>query len=95
MNQEEPVVYVVDDDPSLRGAIDSLLRSAGWRVQTFVSARDFLDAKPRPQHACLILDIRLPDVSGLDLQGELIKGTSSSRLFSSQVTPTSRCLSAR
>jgi PleD family two-component response regulator len=43
MKQEDTVVYVVDDDAFLRGAIDSLLRSAGWRVQTFVSARDFLD----------------------------------------------------
>lgn len=73
MIQEDPVVYVVDDDPSLRAAIDSLLRSVGWRVQTFVSARDFLDANPPAQDACLILDIRLPGVNGLDLQSELIK----------------------
>src|SRR3984957_12259152 len=74
MKQEDTVVYVVDDDASLRGAIDSLLRSAGWRVQTFISARDFLDSKPQPrQRACLILDVGLPGVSGLDLQSELIK----------------------
>ena len=73
MIQEDPIVYVVDDDPSLRGSIDSLLRSAGWRVQTFVSARDFLDANPPARHACLVLDVRLPGVSGLDLQSELIK----------------------
>src|ERR1700727_2639838 len=74
MNQEDSVVYVVDDDPSLRGAIDSLLRSVGWRVQTFVSARDFLDSKPQArQRACLVLDVGLPGVSGLDLQSELIK----------------------
>jgi FixJ family two-component response regulator len=74
MKQEESVVYVVDDDPSLRGAIDSLLRSAGWRVQTFVSARDFLDSKPDAQrHACLIIDVGLPGLSGLDLQSELVK----------------------
>jgi serine phosphatase RsbU (regulator of sigma subunit) len=71
--EEDSVIYVVDDDPSLRGAIDSLLRSAGWRVRTFVSARDFLDATPPAEHACLILDIRLPGVSGLDLQSELVK----------------------
>ena len=71
--EEDSVIYVVDDDPSLRGAIDSLLRSAGWRVRTFVSARDFLDANPPAEHACLILDIRLPGVSGLDLQSELVK----------------------
>ena len=73
MNQEESVVYVVDDDPSLRGAIDSLLRSVGWHVQTFVSARDFLDSKPQDRHACLVLDVALPGLSGLDLQSELIK----------------------
>jgi serine phosphatase RsbU (regulator of sigma subunit) len=74
MKQEDTVVYVVDDDASLRGAIDSLLRSAGWRVQTFVSAQDFLDSKPEArQRACLILDVGLPGVSGLDLQSELIK----------------------
>jgi FixJ family two-component response regulator len=73
MNQEDSVVYVVDDDPSLRGAIDSLLRSVGWRVQTFVSARDFLDSKPQDRHACLVLDVALPGLSGLDLQSELIK----------------------
>ena len=73
MKQEESVVYVVDDDPSLRGAIDSLLRSAGWRVQTFVSAQDFLDSKPQDRHACLVLDVALPGLSGLDLQSELIK----------------------
>src|ERR1700727_2977415 len=73
MNQEESVVYVVDDDPSLRGAIDSLLRSVGWRVQTFVSAQDFLDSKPQDRHACLVLDVALPGLSGLDLQSELIK----------------------
>ncbi len=73
MIQEDPIVYVVDDDPAVRGAIDSLLRSAGWRVQTFVSARDFLDADPPARHACLVLDVRLPGVSGLDLQSELIE----------------------
>jgi serine phosphatase RsbU (regulator of sigma subunit) len=74
MKQEDTVVYVVDDDASLRGAIDSLLRSAGWRVQTFVSAQDFLDSKPEArQRACLILDVGLPGVSGLDLQSELIR----------------------
>ena len=70
---EDPIVYVVDDDPSLRGAIYSLLRSAGWRVQTFASAGDFLDANPSARPACLVLDVRLPGVSGLDLQNELIK----------------------
>ncbi len=73
MMEEDSVIYVVDDDPALRGAIDSLLRSAGWRVQTFVSASDFLDANPPARNACLVLDVRLPGVSGLDLQNELIK----------------------
>jgi FixJ family two-component response regulator len=61
------VVFVVDDDPSVLKALSRLLRSAGHRVETFTSVRDFLD------HACydlpclLVLDIRMPDQSGLDL----------------------------
>ena len=89
MNQEDSVVYVVDDDPSLRGAIDSLLRSVGWRVQTFVTARDFLDSKPRDRHACLVLDVALPGLSGLDLQSELIKNKIQIPVISSQATRTS------
>jgi two-component system, NtrC family, response regulator AtoC len=66
-------VYVVDDDVSVREAVGSLIRSAGMRVQTFGSAREFL-ATPRAEApSCLVLDLHLPGLSGLDLQQELAK----------------------
>ena len=73
LNQQEPVVLVVEDDESLRGVISSLLRSVGLRVETFGSAAAFLDATLPPDAGCLILDIRLPGRSGLDLQADLLK----------------------
>ena len=73
LNQQEPVVLVVEDDKSLRGVISSLLRSVGLRVETFSSAAAFLDATLPPDAGCLILDIRLPGRSGLDLQADLLK----------------------
>jgi FixJ family two-component response regulator len=70
---DDPVVLVVDDDPSLREALNSLLRSVGLRVEVFGSAPEMLEA-PLPEVAsCLVLDIRLPKRSGLDFQSELIK----------------------
>ncbi|MCU1273160.1 MAG: Nitrogen regulation protein [Bryobacterales bacterium] len=60
-------MYVVDD-PGIREALDSLIRSVGFRVETFASARDFLDRNPVNTPGCLVLDVRLPARSGLDLQ---------------------------
>src|ERR671914_352278 len=69
-----PLVYVVDDDESVREALGSLLRLEGLAVQTFPSAQEFL-AFPRPDvPSCLVLDVQLPGLSGLDLQAELAKG---------------------
>jgi len=66
-----PTVFVVDDDVSVRESLESLLRSAGWHFQTFSSAKDFL-AHPRVLAAsCLILDVNLPDLNGLDLQTQI------------------------
>ncbi|MCU1337991.1 MAG: nodW [Bryobacterales bacterium] len=73
MSKQNPVVYVVDDDPSIREALDSLVRSAGFTVLTFISAQDFLGSTRQDAPACLVLDIRLPGLSGLDLQRELIQ----------------------
>jgi len=70
---EEPIVYVVDDDASVREALGNLLRSVGLRVQLFGSAPEFLQSKLADVPSCLILDIRLPRVSGLDFQAELAK----------------------
>src|SRR5262245_51876634 len=64
-------VFVVDDDPSMRNALKNLLRSAGFEPQLFASAQEFLDANRPDLPSCLILDIRLPGLSGLDLQREL------------------------
>lgn len=73
MSSSEPVVFVVDDDVSVREALSGLLRSAGWNVETFVSAREFL-ARPRANvTSCLVLDVRLPGLSGLDLQQRMVE----------------------
>jgi FixJ family two-component response regulator len=68
---EEPIVYVVDDDASVREALGNLLRSVGLPVQLFGSAPEFLQSKLADVPSCLILDIRLPRVSGLDFQADL------------------------
>jgi len=71
MTQTDPIVFVVDDDVSVRRSTERLLRSAGLKVQTFTSAREFL-MSPRPEGpACLVLDVRMPGLSGMDLQREL------------------------
>lgn len=67
------MVFVVDDDLSMREALSSLLRSVGLSVETFGSARDFLNYKRPDCAACLVLDVRMPGLSGLDLQQELHK----------------------
>jgi FixJ family two-component response regulator len=64
----QPVVFVVDDDVSVRESLELLISSAGWRCETFASAAQFL-ARPRlTVPSCLVLDVRLPDLNGLDLQ---------------------------
>ena len=64
-------VAIVDDEAALREATDSLLRSAGFRAESFASAEDFLRSKRRDSASCLILDVRLPGMSGLELQRHL------------------------
>ncbi len=71
MSDPDPVVFVVDDDASIREALTSLLRSVGLGVETFGSAREFLNGQRPDAPGCLVLDVRLPGVSGLDLQREL------------------------
>jgi FixJ family two-component response regulator len=66
-----PVVFVVDDDQSIREALTSLIRSVGLSVETFGSAREFLTHQLPDAPGCLVLDVRLPGLSGLDLQREL------------------------
>jgi FixJ family two-component response regulator len=64
-------VFVIDDDPSVREAIDSLIRSVGINVRTFSSAQEFMSSNRPDAPACLVLDVRMPGLSGLDLQREL------------------------
>jgi len=65
-------VYVVDDDPSSRSALGRLLKSAGFRVNLFTSAQEFLDFDPVEPEAVMILDVRMPGLNGLELQKRLM-----------------------
>ena len=68
MAHATPIVFVVDDDVSVRESLELLIRCAGWQPETFASAQAFL-ARPRLlAPSCLILDVGLPDLNGLDLQ---------------------------
>jgi len=68
MRQPDAIIAIVDDDLSVREGLESLIRSAGWRVETFASAQEFW-ARPRTEApSCLILDLQMPGLSGLDLQ---------------------------
>src|ERR1700727_1231198 len=69
----ESIVFVIDDDPSFRRSTEMLIGSVGLSVQTFSSAEEFLRSLRPDVPACLLLDVRLPHLSGLDLQRELTK----------------------
>jgi len=71
MSSVDAIVYVIDDDESIREALNSLIRSVGLTVQTFASAHEFLESRRPDVPACLILDVRMPGLSGLDLQRDL------------------------
>jgi FixJ family two-component response regulator len=71
MNSENPIVYVVDDDHRIREALSSLISSVRLRVEAFGSAAEFLASEKADAPACLVLDLDLPDTSGLELQQEL------------------------
>jgi len=71
MTDPDPIVFVVDDDLSVRRSTERLIRSAGLKVQTFPSAKEFLKHPRIEGPACLVLDVRMPGLSGMDLQREL------------------------
>jgi FixJ family two-component response regulator len=73
MSAREPVVFVIDDDRSVRESLRNLLSSVGLAVEVFASAQEFLSARRPDAPGCLVLDIRLPGLSGLDLQQELAR----------------------
>jgi len=74
MTEPEAIVFVVDDDESVRESLGGLIRSAGMRVETFASARQFLAGPRADAPSCLVLDVHLPGLSGLDLQKRMAEG---------------------
>jgi FixJ family two-component response regulator len=76
-----PVVFVVDDDVSVRESLELLIRFAGWQPETFASAQEFLDRPRLTVPSCLVLDISLPDCSGLDLQTRIVDRTDMPIIF--------------
>ena len=73
MQESESIVFIIDDDPLYRGSTERLVRSVGLRVQSFESVREFLSSRRPNVASCLVLDVRMPGLSGLDLQLELAK----------------------
>jgi FixJ family two-component response regulator len=71
MPHATPVVFVVDDDVSVRESLEALIRFAGWQVEVFATAREFLSHRRVAAPSCLVLDLALPDLNGLDLQKRL------------------------
>jgi len=81
MSQDTPIVFVVDDDVSVRESLELLIRCAGWQPETFPSAAAFL-ARPRVRVPnCLVLDVALPDLNGLDVQQRLVDRTEMPIIF--------------
>ena len=73
MSEDQPVVFVIDDSPSVRDALDSLIRSVHLNVQSFGSTEEFLLFKRPDAPGCIVLDVRLPGLSGLDFHREMTK----------------------
>jgi len=73
MSEDKPVVFLIDDDPSVRKALDGLFRSVALEAQSFGSTAEFLRTKRPDAPGCLVLDVRLPGLNGLDFQRELTK----------------------
>ena len=89
-------VFVIDDDASVRRALERKLRTAGFRVETFESAQDYVARAPQAEIACILTDVRMPGMSGLDLQdGRSRRPAARCRWCSSPATATSRPPSAR
>ena len=73
MKDEKPVVFIVDDDPSVRKSLERLLQSVGLAAKSFASASQFLQSGHGKETGCVVLDVRMPEISGLDLQEKLAK----------------------
>ena len=72
VNERDATVGIVDDDPSVRRGLGRLLRSAGYQIETFASAREFLERRDLASLGCLVVDVRMPGENGLDLQQVLV-----------------------
>src|SRR5262245_15925764 len=81
MPEVRPFVFVVDDDISIRESLELLITNAGWTVETFVSAVDFLSRPRAHVPCCLVLDVTLPGLSGLELQQQLAERTETPIIF--------------
>jgi FixJ family two-component response regulator len=81
MSKDDPIVYVLDDDYRVRESLTSLLSSVGFRVEVFASAAEYLKFRKPDSPACLILDLQLPGMSGLDLQREIAGGDAPAIVF--------------
>ncbi len=81
MSNEEPLVYVIDDDEAVRDSLAILLESVGLAHEVYGSALDFLDAYDPDRHACIVSDIRMPGMSGLELQQRLLESHSEAPLI--------------
>ena len=73
IDMREPTVHIVDDDPSARRGLTRLIRAIGWRTEPFASATDFLESGRRDGPGCIVLDVRMPEMTGPELQEELCK----------------------
>jgi FixJ family two-component response regulator len=76
MSVQAPTVFVIDDDVSVREALRNLLRSVGLKVETFTTAEEFLSGERSDSHGCLVLDVRMPGLSGLELQRQFTESRS-------------------
>ena len=76
MSEQQPIVFVVDDDDAVRASLERLIRSAGFAVKTFASANQFLKSERPDVPGCLVLDVKLPGLGGLDLQQRLAESDS-------------------
>ena len=89
------LVFLIDDDVSIRRGVSRLLRSAGYNSEAFGSASDFLAREQHPGPACVILDVRMPGVNGMDLLDALIRRRREEQLVLSQATATFRLARGR
>jgi FixJ family two-component response regulator len=81
ISRDTPVIFVVDDDVSVRESLELLILSAGWRPETFESAEEFLERSRSDGPSCLVLDVTLPKLNGLDLQKRIIDRTEMPVIF--------------